>query len=122
MESLGVDRTATVSHNDVLQIHGIDVSQGHGALEALRCAQIPEQNAQLPAQSPVAVRGRVSRTEPRYRRLYPDSIINRKGLILSYIAFAGYLIVGPFIWPQLVTLSLWLVAITVFLTITPKTK
>ena len=50
------------------------------------------------------------------------TLINRKGLILSYMAFAGYLIVGPFIWPQLVTLSLWLVAITVFLTVTPKTK
>ena len=50
------------------------------------------------------------------------TLINRKGLTLSYIAFAGYLIVGPFIWPQLATLSLWLVAITVFLTITPKTK
>ncbi len=50
------------------------------------------------------------------------TLLNREKVVLSIIALAVYLLVAPIVWPQYVSLSLWLVAISLFLTLTPKFK
>lgn len=50
------------------------------------------------------------------------TLISRRNVVLSNIAIALYLLVGPLVWPQYISLSLWLVAISVFLTLTPQNK
>ena len=50
------------------------------------------------------------------------TLLNRDKVVLSIIALALYLLVAPIVWPQYVSLSLWLVAISLFLTLTPKLK
>ena len=50
------------------------------------------------------------------------TLLNRDKVVLSIIALAVYLLVAPIVWPQYVSLSLWLVAISLFLTLTPKLK
>ena len=50
------------------------------------------------------------------------TLLNRDKVVLSIIALAMYLLVAPIVWPQFVSLSLWLVAISLFLALTPKLK
>jgi hypothetical protein len=50
------------------------------------------------------------------------TLVSSKNVARSYIAIALYLLVSPFVWPQYTSLSLWLVAISVFLTLTPQSK
>ena len=50
------------------------------------------------------------------------TLVSRRNVVLPNIAIASYLLVGPLVWPQYMSLSLWLVAISVFLTLTPQSK
>ena len=50
------------------------------------------------------------------------TLVSRRNVVRSYIVIAVYLLASPFVWPQYTTLSLWLVAISVFLTLTPQIK
>ncbi|MBM56299.1 MAG: diaminopimelate epimerase [Euryarchaeota archaeon] len=50
------------------------------------------------------------------------TLIDRKREAVYSCIVAVYLLLAPFVWPQCITLSLWLVAMSVFLTITPKLK
>jgi len=50
------------------------------------------------------------------------TLIDKKREVVYSCIVAVYLLLAPFVWPQCITLSLWLVAMSVFLTITPKLK
>ena len=50
------------------------------------------------------------------------TLVSKRNVVLPNIAIALYLLVGPLVWPQYMSLSFWLVAISVFLTLTPQSK